>query len=84
MMEMDQLTKARYWELYRALTLIIDSPEIFEELENANYHGVTGFLREIRDSMCVHNLGPKYEQYGEVVRKCVKCKSEIYLGETWE
>lgn len=83
-MEIDKLTDERYLELYEALTTVIDSEEIFEELENANYHGVIDFLAEIRDCMCVHELGPKYEDYGETAQDCVKCGNQIYTGESWE
>ncbi len=43
------MNEARKTELLEALTIVIESDEIAEECENANYHSALGFLEELRD-----------------------------------
>lgn len=45
------MTNERRGELCAALTTVLDSQEIFEEFENANYHSAWEFLGETRDEL---------------------------------
>jgi hypothetical protein len=65
--------------LKEALDIVINSEEVGDECENANYHSLQDFLQEIRDQLHEHNYtGEKYT-YGDgsyevecVVNGCYK------------
>lgn len=59
------MTEERIEELKNALTIVVDSEEIAEECENANYHSLVDFLQEILTQL-ERGEAIGYAAYGDV------------------